>query len=383
MTPVLEKPRPSPPAGDRTRSRGSLYRLRRYFVPDPVDACYPRTRSQSGGRPVRRGLHGDTPGGRFTRSLVTEPVPAFRNPDGAEKVSVLSRAKTAIRAEPQAAATTEERADRLMLTVALTFVTVGACLVLFVGYAFMFTGLQQQREQHALLNEFLTPEAKTLFDGRVPAEGQPVAVLLIPSIGLKQVVVEGTSAADTAKGPGVMIGTARPGTKGNSVIAGRRSTSGAPFAHILSLRPGAPITIITGLGVFHYEVEQVGTATAGQVDPISPTRTAWSTLVTANEPVIPTGRNYVVSKLVSAPAHAPVPTTIAPRSQRALAGDSPVLGPSVLWGLVFAAALAITFVAYRRAPRQVWTVYLVSTPIVLALALEWFSNLYLLLPPTL
>ncbi len=270
-----------------------------------------------------------------------------------------------------------------MLAVALSFVTVGACLVLFVVYAFMFTGLQQQREQHALLNEFLTPSAQALYSGRVPPEGQPVAVLLIPSIGLKQVVVEGTSAADTAKGPGAMVGTARPGTRGNSVIAGRRSTSGAPFAHILSLRRGDPITIVTGLGVFRYEVEQVGTATAGEVDPISPTRTARLTLVTANAPFIPTGRAYVIAKLTSAPAHAPVPTTLAPASQRALAGDASAIGPSVLWGLVFAAALIVTFVVYRRAPRQIWTVYLVSTPIVLALALEWFSNVYLLLPPTL
>jgi hypothetical protein len=78
-----------------------------------------------------------------------------------------------------------------------------------------------------------------------------------------------------------------------------------------------------------------------------------------------------------------VPTAPAPAGQRALSGDSSVIVPSVLWGLVFAIAIAATFLAYRRAPQYLWTVYLISTPIVLALALEWFSNLYLLLPPTL
>jgi hypothetical protein len=105
--------------------------------------------------------------------------------------------------------------------------------------------------------------------------------------------------------------------------------------------------------------------------------------VTSNAPIIPTGRDYVVAKLVSAPAHAPVPTQPAAAAQRALTGDTSAIGPSVFWGIVFAAALVSTFVAYRRFTRQVWTVYLLSTPIVLALALEWFSNLYLLLPPTL
>jgi len=390
MTPTAQKTRP-PAAPGAVRGVGGgrrrLHRLREYFVPTgsgPVPLRAPTPGASRGGS-ARRVLEGDSVGGRVARSLVADTtVPTFRDPDALDRMSVLERARAAVRVDVVAPATSEERADRLMLAVALTFVTVGACLILFVAYTFMFTGLQQQRQQHALVNEYLGPSASELFSYQhVPPEGQPAAVLVIPDIGLKQVVVEGTSAADTAKGPGLMIGTARPGTKGNAVIAGRRSTSGAPFAHILSLRPGDPITVISGLGTFHYAVEQVGTVTAGQTDPISPTHDARLTLVTSNAPVIPTGRDYVTAKLTSAPAHAPVPTAPAAADQRALAGDSSAVVPSVLWGLVFASALALTFAAYRRSPDNIWTVYLLSTPIVLALALEWFSNLYLLLPPTL
>ncbi len=388
MNPVAEKSRPvgHPSALERGPRpvRGPLRRLRTFFVPDPTA---PRISAPAGDRHGAAAKHvftHDNVGGRVTRSLTADAtMPAFRNLDALDSVPVLERAKAAAHRVVRPTTTTEERADRLMLAVALTFLTVGACLILFVGYAFMFTGLQQQREQHALLNEFLTPEARTLLNGALPPEGQPAAILEIPSIGLKQVAVEGTGAADTAKGPGVMIGTARLGTTGNAVIAGRRSTSGAPFAHLLSLRPGDAITVITGLGVFHYKVTEVGTVTAGQRDPISPTRVARLTLVTSNAPLIPTGRDYVIAKLTSAPAHAPVPTAPAPSSQRALSGASSAIVPSIVWGLVFALALVMSFTAYRREPERIWTVYLLSTPIVLALALEWFSNLYLLLPPTL
>ena len=316
-------------------------------------------------------------------ALVGEPGPAFRvDPDGLGLAARLERTRSFDLPAPDVT-TTEEQADRLMQAVALTFVTLGLCLIAFVAYAFLFTGLQEQRQQHALLNAFVTPAKAALFSGHVPAEGQPAAILAIPAIGLHQVVVEGTSAADLAKGPGVMIGTARPGTKGNAVIAGRLTTSGAPFADLTQLRPRDHINVVTGLGVFHYSVTQVGAALVGHVDPISPTRDARLTLVTSNSPLLPDGRNYVIAKLTSAPAASPVPHSFAPASQRGLSGDSGAIVPTVLWGVLFAAALAAAFVAYRRAPRYIWTVYILSTPVILALALEWFTNVYQLLPATL
>jgi sortase A len=351
----------------RGRRRGPLVRLQHFFVPD----------ASARRAPIRTSKH------RMKNALVGEPGPAFRvDPDGRGLAARLERAGS-FDAPTPAADTTEEQADRLMQAVALTFLTLGLCLIAFVAYAFLFTGLQEQRQQHALLNAFVTPDKTSLFSGKIPPEGQPAAVLSIPDIGLHQVVVEGTSAADLAKGPGVMIGTARPGTKGNAVIAGRLTTGGAPFAHITRLRSGDHITVVTGLGVFHYSVTQVGAVLVGHVDPISPSRVARLTLVTSNSPLLPDGRNYVIAKLTSTPAVAPVPHSFAPASQRALSGDSRAIVPTVLWGVLFAAALVAAFVAYRRAPRYIWTVYILSTPVILALALEWFTNVYQLLPATL
>ena len=277
----------------------------------------------------------------------------------------------------------DDRADRTLRSVALALTMAGMCMLLFLVYAFVFTGLQEDRAQRALLNAFQAPDRFKLLSGKPVPEGSPVAVLEIPNLGLKQVVVEGTSATDLLKGPGLMPDTAQPGTDGNSVIAGRRSTAGAPFASIGSLHDGDPITVVTALGNFRYRVEGGGIANIGTTDPISPTRTSRLTLVTSNPPVFPNGRAYVTAKLVSAPATAPLPTVLPNARERGLAGDAGAFWPSVLWGLILALAFTGTIVAYRRLPEQRWTVYLLSMPIVMACALVWFENVIRLLPATL
>ena len=153
-------------------------------------------------------------------------------------------------------------------------------------------------------------------------EGQPAALLEIPDIGLHQVVVKGTSATDLMAGPGLMANTAPPGTDGNAVSVGCRSTGGAPFGRLGDLRRGDRITVVTSLGKFTYAVTGVGTVTSGAVDPISPTSEPRLTLVTSNPPLLATGRLFVVSKLVSRAARAPIPRVPPNPSQRALAGDS-------------------------------------------------------------
>jgi LPXTG-site transpeptidase (sortase) family protein len=280
----------------------------------------------------------------------------------------------------------DDRAEHRMLQVALGLSTIGLCLIVFLAYVFVFTGLQEARTQRQLLELFQSKNMNLknhLLTGTDVAQGQPEAVLEIPSIGLLQVVVKGTSSTDLLSGPGLMPDTARPGTKGNAVIAGRRSTAGSPFSRLLSLRPGEGVTVVTGLGRFLYRIERVGTAFPGASDPIAPSRTAELTLVTSNPPIFPTGRAYVVAKLISQPAVAPVPHTRPSESQRGLAGDPSAVLPTIVWGLILLGGLALTISAYRRWASQIWAVYLVSTPIVLAIALLWFENLYRLLPATL
>jgi sortase A len=86
-------------------------------------------------------------------------------------------------------------------------------------------------------------------------DGQAVAELRIPRIGLRAVVVRGTTPADLRAGPGLLDGTPLPGQRGTAAIAGHRTTYGAPFRHLDALRRGDVVTLRLPYGTFRYAVE--------------------------------------------------------------------------------------------------------------------------------
>lgn len=256
--------------------------------------------------------------------------------------------------------------------------TVGLCVLLFGLYVYGFSTLQEHRDQRLLLNEFTLPSRAAILSGGVPPEGDPAGILTIRAIGLTQVVVQGTTTSDLLKGPGVMPGTARPGSLGNSVIAGHRTIAGSPFANLGHVRTGDVIEVATDVGAYRYRTIAVGIAHPGGVDPTSPTRRPTLTLVTS------AGRDrlFVRAALVSRPNRDRVPRRPPTVAQRGVSGDAAAVLPSVLWGLVLLAGFATTFVAYWRYRGRQWSVYLLSTPVLLALAFLWYENLIRLLPGT-
>jgi sortase A len=86
-------------------------------------------------------------------------------------------------------------------------------------------------------------------------DGQAVAELHIARIGLRAIVVRGTTAADLRDGPGLLAGTPLPGQHGTTAIAGHRTTYGAPFRHLDALRRGDAITLRLPYASFRYRVE--------------------------------------------------------------------------------------------------------------------------------
>ena len=58
--------------------------------------------------------------------------------------------------------------------------------------------------------------------GRVEASGAPVARLVIPVIGLDEIVVEGVSEGALRAGPGHLPGSVLPGEPGNAVLSAHR-----------------------------------------------------------------------------------------------------------------------------------------------------------------
>jgi sortase A len=91
------------------------------------------------------------------------------------------------------------------------------------------------------------------------AKDFPSARLIIPDAGLDTILVGSITAADLRRGPGWMPGTARPGERGNCVIAGHRNIYGSPFLDLDKLSPGSEIQIQTPDTTFTYTVVALST----------------------------------------------------------------------------------------------------------------------------
>jgi len=90
-------------------------------------------------------------------------------------------------------------------------------------------------------------------------EGAPIGRIVIPRLGLRMVVVQGTSHSDLEKGPGHYDAasgesTGLPGMGGVVAIAGHRTTYLHPFRHIDDLRSGDRIELQMPYGRFRYTV---------------------------------------------------------------------------------------------------------------------------------
>lgn len=85
--------------------------------------------------------------------------------------------------------------------------------------------------------------------------GRALGRLTIPRLGLKTVFVHGTRwGPDLSQGPGHYPQTSLPGVGRTMGIAGHRTTFGAPFRHIDSLRRGDWITVALPYATFKYRV---------------------------------------------------------------------------------------------------------------------------------
>ncbi len=86
--------------------------------------------------------------------------------------------------------------------------------------------------------------------------GHALAELRIPRFGAtwSWIVVEGTTSADLAKGPGHYSATPLPGERGNVAIAAHRAGHGDPFIDFDRLRPGDRVELRQGDAWWRYRV---------------------------------------------------------------------------------------------------------------------------------
>jgi sortase A len=259
--------------------------------------------------------------------------------------------------------------------VAVSLLLLALLIAGFVGYLLGASGIQESNEQHRLYATLAYELGQDIAPLGPTKPGAPVALLNIPAIGVRDmVVVEGTSPENLTLGPGHMRDTPLPGQLGLSVIYGRRETFGAPFARLDQLRPGDKITTITQQGTSVYKVAAIGDSQRPVKDP-TPSRLV---LLTANSPTVPAYYLEVDADLTTKANNGYVQFPAIGPSEVALAGDSGALVLTMTWGLALAlVAVGGGFAAARWSP---WAVYLVVAPAVLAILWNLYENLAALLP---
>lgn len=261
----------------------------------------------------------------------------------------------------------------------------------FLAELTVLGNLRHDRDQAQLADQFRIELAQgpdfglapvgPLDDANKPlAAGSPVALLEIPALHLREVVVEGTSSTTMMAGPGHRRDTPLPGQVGISVIAGRRATYGEPFSSIGQLRAGDQITATTGQGKHSFKVLDVRRAG----DPLPPALSRGQgrlTLVTTDGPALaPTDVLRVDANLVTTtqPRPAQLSSAVLPAADALMAGDTSGLLDLVGWSmLLVAAAVATVWVRFRTG---LWQAWVIGLPVLVALGLTVSDQIAALLP---
>ena len=263
------------------------------------------------------------------------------------------------------------------LAVVSSAFTMIAIVCLWMVAQLLFLGsLSENRSQDLLYGELRHQLAGlTAPVGPIVPVGDPVALITADDIGLEQVVVEGTAPGDLLAGPGHRRDTPLPGQEGISLVYGRGTAYGAPFADITELGKGDEIVVVSAQGQLVYHV--LGVRRNGDPIPAPPAEGASRlTLVTAE------GAGWL-GKYVSAgaavyvdaeaekgfPAPAGRPGAV-PESEKAMANDP---GALPLLALCLGCLVALTLAVI--AARQRWStalVWVTASPV--AIALSWATT---------
>ena len=141
--------------------------------------------------------------------------------------------------------------------------------------------------------------------------GSAYANILIPSIEVDYVVVEGTDYTSLKKGPGHYPDTADPWDRTGRVgIAGHRTTYLSPFYNLDQVSPGDDIVLLTKYGRYRYEVTDTSVIPeAGSGVVLQQTDEPTLVLTTCHPLFSSAERLIVEADLVDAPKTVPASTS--------------------------------------------------------------------------
>jgi sortase A len=268
------------------------------------------------------------------------------------------------------------------------FLVISAMLLALVLNVTILSQVQHLVAQQQLINDYreqlaagTAPVSEGDFDSHLLADGAALGVLSIPSLGVNEVIVEGTSSTVLKVGPGHRRDTVLPGQAGVSVVMGRAAAFGGPFGRIQELAPGDTFHVRTGQGDQVFSV--VGVRYAGDPLPSPPTaKQSRLVLETARGPsFIPSGVAYVDTELVGVAKTAGVRQTTygaLPPGSLAMATDT-----ATVWALVFALQFLVLVEfgavwAYRHVGTQ--KTWIVFAPLTVLAGLYVANQVTILLP---
>ncbi len=280
---------------------------------------------------------------------------------------------------------------------------IGLILIAFAAWQLWGTSIEQSQAQQTLRQQFeshlptAAPQTASKTTGptlisaaiNVPAprEGSAVGRLQIPAIGVDQYVVQGTSEADLAEGPGHYIGTSMPGQAGNVAIAGHRTTYGAPFNNLNDLKIGDQISLTSNAGE---QLTYVVSANPVAVSPsdvsiLNPAADNRLTLTTCNPRFSSSQRLVVVAELSEPHTVAAAAPGTKPRRVRIVTEPIGWNARYIPIVLLLVALLIGLGLANRRARHVYGRIgrWLVLTPIWVAGLFFLFESLTRLLPANL
>ncbi|NHZ71550.1 MAG: sortase, partial [Aquificales bacterium] len=121
----------------------------------------------------------------------------------------------------------------------------------------------------------------------------------IPAIGVDSTIVQGVDWDQLKKGVGQLVSSTQPGENGNLVLAAHNDIFGEIFRHLDKLAPGDEIIVSTERSVYRYVVRKIDVVKPTDVQVMSPTEHAQTTLISCYPYQINTERIVVFADLIT------------------------------------------------------------------------------------
>lgn len=136
-------------------------------------------------------------------------------------------------------------------------ITVGAVLVLFVGWQLFWTDVVADADADQVVGTLLTAfDEPGWVQPKQVKFGDAFAIVRVPRFGadFARPLYEGTTREVLQRGVGHYVDSALPGEVGNFAMAGHRTTYGKPFNQVDKLAEGDVVLVETGDTYYVYRV---------------------------------------------------------------------------------------------------------------------------------